>query len=93
MADNTVCVTGATGYVAAFVVRDLLAAGYRVRGTVRSRSNAAKLAPLLGLPGAAERLELFEADMTDPSNFDDMLRGCGGGLVDGPSVVYRCIHV
>ena len=81
MADNTVCVTGATGYVAAFVVRDLLAAGYRVRGTVRSRSNAAKLAPLLGLPGAAERLELFEADMTDPSNFDDMLRGCGGGLV------------
>ena len=75
-----VCVTGATGYIAVFVVRDLLAAGYHVRGTVRNRRDAAKLAPLLHLPGA-DRLDIFEADMTDPSSFDDMLRGCGGGLV------------
>lgn len=32
---GTVCVTGATGYVASWLIKRLLAEGYRVRGTVR----------------------------------------------------------
>ena len=35
-----VLVTGANGYVAFWVVKDLLEAGYSVRGTVRSASKA-----------------------------------------------------
>lgn len=73
---NRICVTGATGYLAAHVVKSLLANGHHVRGTVRSLRNAAKLAPLRCLPGAAEGLELVEADMMDPMSFPDMLEGC-----------------
>lgn len=80
-AEDLICVTGATGWIAAFIVRDLLVTGRRVRGTVRSLGNAARLEPLLSLPGAKERLQLVEADMTDPSSFDAMLQGCSGGLI------------
>lgn len=70
-----------TGYIAAFIVRDLLAEGYRVRGTVRSVKDSKKLAPLLALPGAAERLTFVEADMITDTDFVEVLRGCNGGLI------------
>ena len=75
-ADGPVCVTGATGFCAAFIVRDLLAAGYTVHGTVRSLAAGAKTAPLL-LPGASQRLTLFEADLLDGKEvWAAALRGC-----------------
>jgi dihydroflavonol-4-reductase len=37
-----VCVTGASGFVAAHVIRELLERGYRVRGTVRGLSSPGK---------------------------------------------------
>uniref|UniRef100_A0A7R9U5T0 NAD-dependent epimerase/dehydratase domain-containing protein n=1 Tax=Pinguiococcus pyrenoidosus TaxID=172671 RepID=A0A7R9U5T0_9STRA len=73
--DALVCVTGATGYIAAFVVQMLLQKGYRVRGTVRSLGSEAKLAPLKAMEGA-ERLELVEADLLRPDNFEEVLSGC-----------------
>lgn len=39
MSGKTVCVTGASGYIAGHLVAQLLEAGYKVRGTVRSLSN------------------------------------------------------
>uniref|UniRef100_A0A7S0A367 NAD-dependent epimerase/dehydratase domain-containing protein n=1 Tax=Pyrodinium bahamense TaxID=73915 RepID=A0A7S0A367_9DINO len=72
-----VCVTGANGYLAAHIVRDLLARGHRVRGTVRSQRSEERLAPLRAFAGAEERLELVEADMTAPESFPEMLRGVG----------------
>ncbi len=71
-----VCVTGATGYVASQIVAQLLQEGYRVRGTVRSTKNTEKLSPLTRLDGAAERLELVEADLGDPASFDAAVAGC-----------------
>jgi nucleoside-diphosphate-sugar epimerase len=71
-----VCVTGATGFLAAHVVKQLLEKGHRVRGTVRSLENAEKLAPLRALPGALDALEFVKADMTDPNSFEAALRGC-----------------
>jgi nucleoside-diphosphate-sugar epimerase len=44
---KTVCVTGATGFIAAFVVEELLQRGYVVHGTVRDLSDQAKHAHLL----------------------------------------------
>ncbi|CAK0829224.1 unnamed protein product, partial [Prorocentrum cordatum] len=73
---GTVCVTGAAGYLAAHVVRGLLDRGHRVRGSVRSLGDQAKTAPLRALPGAAERLELAEADLMEPAGFPALLRGC-----------------
>eukprot|EP00968_Pinguiococcus_pyrenoidosus_P006304 scaffold429_cov269-Pinguiococcus_pyrenoidosus.AAC.38 len=56
--EETVCITGATGYIAAFVVKLALEHGYKVRGTVRSLASEDKLRHLRELPGADERLEL-----------------------------------
>jgi len=61
--DKPVCVTGASGFIAAHIVRELLERGYRVRGTVRSLRHPDKYTFLTQLPGAAERLTLVEADL------------------------------
>ncbi len=70
-----VCVTGASGFIAAHIVRDLLAAGYRVRGTVRRLDRASALAPLRAFPGAGERLELVAANLLDAGAFDAAVAG------------------
>ncbi len=71
-----VLVTGASGFIATRIVEQLLAAGYRVRGTVRSLSKEKELAVLRGLPGAAERLELVAADLLTPGAFTGPVSGC-----------------
>ena len=65
-----VLLSGATGYIAAHTVATLLHAGYRVKGTVRDPGDAAGLAHLHALPGAAERLTLVAADLTGDAPFD-----------------------
>ncbi|CAJ0938408.1 unnamed protein product, partial [Mesorhabditis belari] len=71
-----VLVTGASGYVALHCVKQLLEAGYSVRGTVRSKKNEQKIRPLLVLPNAALRLELVEADLLKPDGWDSIVDGC-----------------
>jgi dihydroflavonol-4-reductase len=65
-----VLVTGAAGFIASRVVERLLAKGHRVRGTVRSLKKEKELATLRALPGAAERLELVEADLLADGSFE-----------------------
>ncbi len=77
MDDSTVLVTGASGYIATHIVRQLLISGYRVRGTVRSLQNESKISPLRELcPNSRHPLELVEADLTDPSSWVPAVRGC-----------------
>ncbi len=73
-----VCVTGAAGYIASHLIAQLLAGGYRVRGTVRSlrKEKEKDIAHLRALPGASERLELVEADLMKPGSFDTAVAGC-----------------
>lgn len=71
-----VAVTGANGYLASYIVRDLLAAGYRVRGTVRDPQDREKTAHLLAFAGAADRLELVAGDLLSPGSFDAAMVGC-----------------
>ena len=40
--------------------------------------NAAKTGPLLTLPGAAERLKLFAANLCEEGSFDSAVEGCKG---------------
>ena len=70
----TVCVTGASGFIAAHAVEQLLAKGYNVIGTVRG--DASKYPYLTSLPGAEERLTLTQADLLTEGAFDDILEGC-----------------
>lgn len=61
-----VLVTGASGYIAAHIIKILLESGYKVRGTVRDPTNAQKCKPIKDLvPSKVENLELVKADLTD----------------------------
>ncbi|KDQ18520.1 hypothetical protein BOTBODRAFT_28903 [Botryobasidium botryosum FD-172 SS1] len=73
-APATVLVTGASGYVAASVVKELLDRGYSVRGTVRS---SAKGDYLKGLFKSYEpRFQyVVVADMCNSDAFDDAVKG------------------
>lgn len=71
-----VLVTGATGFVGSEIVKQLLAAGYRVRGTTRNVEKANKAGHLTALAGADQRLQLFQADLLDPGAFDKSAARC-----------------
>ncbi|KAG8079839.1 hypothetical protein GUJ93_ZPchr0007g4654 [Zizania palustris] len=73
---SRVCVTGASGYIATCLVKKLLQRGCVVHGTLRNLGDEKKAAPLRELPGAAERLVLFEADMYDADTFEPAIAGC-----------------
>src|SRR5687768_9743509 len=70
---QTVFVSGASGFIAAHIVKKLLASGYRVKGSVRSGGDQAP--HLLDFEGA-ERLDLVPADLLAPGAFDDHVKGC-----------------
>jgi nucleoside-diphosphate-sugar epimerase len=63
-------VTGATGFLGGYVVRQLLAAGHTVNAVVRSPAKAAELAAL----GVA----LFPGDITDKDSLRQPMRGVDG---------------
>uniref|UniRef100_A0A0E0IEJ3 NAD-dependent epimerase/dehydratase domain-containing protein n=1 Tax=Oryza nivara TaxID=4536 RepID=A0A0E0IEJ3_ORYNI len=73
-----VCVTGASGYVASWLVKRLLESGYHVLGTVRDPGNHKKVGHLWNLTGAKERLELVRADLLEEGSFDDAVMACEG---------------
>lgn len=71
---TVVVVTGATGFIASHIVQQLLARGYTVRGTATSLK-ADKLRHITSLPGAAERLQMFEANLNAAGSFDAVVSG------------------
>eukprot|EP00052_Salpingoeca_macrocollata_P015568 m.124207 g.124207 ORF g.124207 m.124207 type:complete len:328 (+) comp19730_c3_seq1:324-1307(+) len=73
-----VCVTGASGFIASELVAQLLSKGYTVVGTVRSLTNEDAIGHLKQLPGAADRLQLVEADLLKEGSFDNAVSGCEG---------------
>ena len=78
---KTICVVGASGLVGSNIVRAGLERGYAVNSTMRDR-NAPNKAPFMSaLPGAAERLQLFSAEMAEEGSFDAALAGCDGVFV------------
>jgi len=75
---TTVCVTGAAGFMASWLVKRLLEKGYTVHATVRDPGNLVKVRPLLDIPGAAERLKIFKAELSEDGSFDAAVTGCHG---------------
>lgn len=73
----TVLVTGASGYIAGWIVKTLLDQGHTVHGTVRDPDNRKSVAHLHALAkGAPGTLKLFKADLLDAGSFDEATRGC-----------------
>ncbi|GAB1315224.1 Aldehyde reductase 2 [Madurella fahalii] len=87
---SLILVTGANGLIGSHIVDQLLAAGYRVRGTVRSASRCSYLTDLFEARHGPNRFELFEVpDVTASGAWDGALKGVSGiAHVIGP-VDYR----
>ncbi|XP_027078350.1 phenylacetaldehyde reductase-like [Coffea arabica] len=75
---KTVCVTGASGYIASWLVKFLLQRGYTVKASVRDLNDPKKVEHLLALDGAKERLQLFKANLLEEGSFDAAIDGCDG---------------
>ncbi|KAK6933848.1 NAD-dependent epimerase/dehydratase [Dillenia turbinata] len=75
---KVVAVTGASGYIASWLIKLLLDRGYTVRASVRDPGDAKKSKHLLELDGAEERLNLFKADLLEEGCFDSLVEGCDG---------------
>ena len=75
--DRPILVTGATGYVASWIIYKLLEGGNTVRGTVRDLENKSKYEHLTKasdeLPGT---FEPFQADLLKEGSFDEPMEGC-----------------
>ena len=76
---DTVLVTGATGYIGAHVVEELIAAGYKVRGVSRSIDKAQFLAKLMEKKFGKGKLEIVEVpDMIADDAYDKAVKGVSG---------------
>ncbi|KAJ8444671.1 hypothetical protein Cgig2_030345 [Carnegiea gigantea] len=80
------CVTGGSGFIASYLVKSLLERGHTVRTTVRDpdvrfsseTGNAEKVAFLLEMKGAKDRLKIMKADLMDEGSFDEAIEGVDG---------------
>ncbi|PRQ40368.1 putative NAD(P)-binding domain-containing protein [Rosa chinensis] len=72
------CVTGGTGFIAAYLVKALLENGHVVRATVRDPEDLGKVGYLRELNGAKERLKLIKADLMVEGSFDEAIQGVDG---------------
>ncbi|XP_025883369.1 cinnamoyl-CoA reductase 1 [Oryza sativa Japonica Group] len=75
---STVCVTGAGGFLASWLVKLLLSKDhYVINGTARPPGEG-KNAHLKALENAGERLRLFKADVLDYGSVAAAIAGCDG---------------
>jgi nucleoside-diphosphate-sugar epimerase len=72
-----VMITGASGYIASWIVKSLLEDGIDVNATVRDPSNKVKIDHLKLMEGDGKgKLTLFTADLLKEGSFDEAAKGC-----------------
>ncbi|MGP1283003.1 MAG: SDR family oxidoreductase [Parasphingopyxis sp.] len=74
---KTALVTGGTGYIGGEVIDQLLARGWTVHTTVRSRAKSEQRLRDRW-PDAGDRLKIFEADLEDDAGWAEANAGCDG---------------
>ncbi len=73
--NKPILVTGASGYIASWVIKLLIEQGYSVHGTVRNLSNKEKTAHLAEFVNHG-KLTLFEADLLEEGSFKEAMENC-----------------
>ena len=78
MSGETVLVTGGSGFIAMHCIVKLLAAGHRVRASVRSLAREPEVRAALAAAGAdaGERLSFVVADLTADAGWAEAAAGC-----------------
>ncbi len=74
MAD-TVLVSGGSGYIAGFLIRQLVAEGWMVHTTVRSLAREAAVRQLLAVDNS--RVKFFATDLNADAGWAEAMAGCG----------------
>ena len=72
-----VLVTGASGYIAGWLIKKLLDDGITVHAAVRDPSNEKKIASLKALAAdKPEKLKFFKAELLDEGSYEEAMQGC-----------------
>lgn len=71
---GTVLVTGGSGYIAGFLIRQLIAEGWTVRATIRSLAREAEVRRALSVDDA--KLSFFAADLMADAGWAEAAAGC-----------------
>ncbi|KAE9337406.1 hypothetical protein PF008_g12550 [Phytophthora fragariae] len=74
LSDKPICVTGVDGFLASWVVCELLNRGYHVRGTVQNGKD--DISGLLQLPNANKNFSVVETSLLTPEACDMAVQGC-----------------
>ncbi len=69
-----VLVTGGSGYIGSFIIRQLVEQGWTVNTTVRSLKREAEVRASLAVP--ADKLHFFAADLLNDAGWADAVAGC-----------------
>ena len=76
---SLVLITGVSGYIASHTVLQFLEAGYKVRGTVRSKDKPDWLYELCDKKYGKDKFEaIVVSDMMADNAFDDAIKGVSG---------------
>ncbi len=74
---NPVLVTGGTGYLASWIVKQLLDQGFHVNTTVRNKANQQKYHHLLDMASESQgQLSIYEADLLLDHSFQEAMNDC-----------------
>ena len=74
---KTVLLTGASGYIGLHCAKELIEAGYAVRGTVRSQAKAQEVRETLAAASVdTANLSLVEIDLNSDHGWNDTAAGC-----------------
>lgn len=78
MKTQPVLVTGASGYIAGWIIKYLLEEGCTVHATVRDPAKKTSVAHLLKMAEQSKGiLKLFKADLLAEGSFSEAMQGCG----------------
>ncbi len=73
--NKPILVTGASGYIASWIIKMLIDQGYTVHGTVRNLASYEKTAHLSELINHG-KLTLFDADLLEDGSFQESMENC-----------------
>ncbi len=67
-------VTGGSGYIGGFIIRQLIEQGWTINTTIRSLTREAEVRAALAVP--ADKLRFFAADLLNDAGWADAVAGC-----------------